>query len=74
MEAVVLQNHLRDIHDAPPLTLDDDLCIKAEQLATKLANEESIIEHTGKWDGLNIAKGCNAKKIEMSGDKAIWKL
>ena len=72
MEAVNLQNHLRHIHEAPPLILNEDLSMSAEKLATRLAKNEKIMQHVSKWDGLNIAKGCS--KVEMSGDKAIWKL
>ena len=75
MEAVILHNHLRDIHDAPSLVLDGDMSERAQQLAKKLIMGGSLSEDMkDSWDGISVAKGCSANKIDMSADRAVWLL
>ncbi|EDO40545.1 predicted protein, partial [Nematostella vectensis] len=74
-EALLTHNNFRQVHNAPPMTLNRELSLQAKGYAEKIANlgalQHSSSGERGEDVGENLAVGCKSFGVPLTGKEAV---
>ena len=56
-------NEFRQVHEAPAMTLDNQMCEEAKAYAEQLA-QMGTLTHSSSGDGENLSMGCSTNKAQ----------